>query len=146
MSTYNYHEVVANDCYDAIKERITNGHLTTTDYTDANELAEAMNEELWTDDSVTGNGSGSYFFNTYAAEEALCHNFDILREVINEFGDTVSLLDDPEGANVSIRCYLLNEGIANAIERLEDEGMIKYQGEEEDEEEEEEDTDTTPKA
>lgn len=50
------------------------------------ELAMFLDEELWTYDSVTGNASGSYFCNAWKAEEAICHNLDLLEEVAEEFG------------------------------------------------------------
>lgn len=57
-------------------------------------LSEYLNDELWTADSVTGNGSGSYTFSTWKAEEYLAHNWDILTEALEEFG---MLEDDVTG-------------------------------------------------
>lgn len=81
------------------------------------ELEEKLNEDLFIDDSVTGNGSGSYTFNRYEAEENISHNMDLLKETCEEFGSNpFELLENPEAADVSIRCYLLGECIAEVLE------------------------------
>lgn len=92
---YNYMEAMAED----IKEYIKN-EVTLSDYSDRDELENYLNDTLLTEDSVTGNGSGSYTFNTYKAEEYICHNLDLLAEACEEFG-TVDPLK--EGGRV-LRC------------------------------------------
>ena len=84
------------------------------------DLEEMLNDELWVDDSVTGNASGSYFFNAWRAEEALCHNLDLLEEACFEFGcHAEEYLGSPESADVTIRCYLLGECLAEVLEEFE---------------------------
>ena len=105
------------DVLDYIEENID-----LTEYADAEELGSFLNDELWTEDSVTGNASGSYYCNTYKAEEAIAHNTDLLIEAIEEFGGDAETykkaLQSPEYADVTIRCYLLEQAITEAIERL----------------------------
>ena len=116
MEKYNYFEAVKNAVLDYINE---NEIKVTTSNKD--ELAEQLNDDLWADDSVTGNGSGSYFFNTWKAEEALCHNLDLLGEACEEFGSTADLLKDgAEACDVTIRCYLLPQAISEALDELEE--------------------------
>jgi len=116
MEKYNYFEAVKNDVLDYINE---NEIKVTTSNKD--ELADSLNDDLWTNDSVTGNGSGSYFFNTWKAEEALCHNLDLLGEACEEFGSTADLLKDgAEACDVTIRCYLLPRAISEALDELEE--------------------------
>lgn len=116
MEKYNYFEAVKNDVLDYIKE---NEIKVTTSNKD--ELAEQLHDDLWANDSVTGNGSGSYFFNTWKAEEALCHNLDLLGEACEEFGSTADLLKDgAEACDVTIRCYLLPQAISEALDELEE--------------------------
>lgn len=125
MEKYNYFEAVKNAVLDYINE---NEIKVTTSNKD--ELAEQLHDDLWANDSVTGNGSGSYFFNTWKAEEALCHNLDLLGEACEEFGSTADLLKDgAEACDVTIRCYLLPQAISEALDELE----------EDDEDEDEED-------
>jgi hypothetical protein len=116
MEKYNYFEAVKNAVLDYINE---NEIKVTTSNKD--ELADSLNDDLWANDSVTGNGSGSYFFNTWKAEEALCHNLDLLGEACEEFGSTADLLKDgAEACDVTIRCYLLPQAISEALDELEE--------------------------
>jgi len=116
MEKYNYFEAVKNAVLDYINE---NEIKVTTSNKD--ELADSLNDDLCADDSVTGNGSGSYFFNTWKAEEALCHNLDLLGEACEEFGSTADLLKDgAEACDVTIRCYLLPQAISEALDELEE--------------------------
>ena len=116
MEKYNYFEAVKNAVLDYINE---NEIKVTTSNKD--ELADSLHDDLWANDSVTGNGSGSYFFNTWKAEEALCHNLDLLGEACEEFGSTADLLKDgAEACDVTIRCYLLPQAISEALDELEE--------------------------
>lgn len=130
---YNYYEAVKNDVMEYI-----NYEIDLNEWKDNREgLEEKLNEDLWTVDSVTGNGSGSYTFSTWKAEENLCHNLDLLEEALDEFGsDKGYLLEEgAEAADVTIRCYLLAPTIEEVLDELEDE---LAEDEEEDEEDEEE--------
>lgn len=109
MKTYNYYESVKED----IKE-----YLRNTDERDEQKLY----DEMFIDDSITGNGSGSYTFSTYEAEENLCHNMDLLQEALEEFGDNnIDILQNPEACDVTIRCYLLGQLLSEALEEIEEE-------------------------
>ena len=127
METYNYLENVTADAKQAILE-----NLNYWDFTDREELEEIANDELWVDDSVTGNASGSYTFSTWQAEENLCHNMDELEEACEEFGQDIgeAVKQGAEYCDVTIRCYLLGQAISAAIDELEEEGKIQYQEEE----------------
>lgn len=129
---YNYCEAVKDD----VREYIEN-EINLNEWKGNRErLEEKLNDDLWTCDSVTGNASGSYTFNTWKAEENLCHNLDLLEEALDEFGsDKGYLLENgAEAADVTIRCYLLGSTIAEVLDELEDE---LTEDEEEDEEDEE---------
>ena len=125
MEKYNYFEAVKNAVLDYINEneiKVTTGNK--------DELAEQLHDDLWANDSVTGNGSGSYFFNTWKAEEALCHNLDLLGEACEEFGSTADLLKDgAEACDVTIRCYLLPQAISEALDELEEDDEDEEDGE-----------------
>lgn len=129
MERYNYLENVTNDAKQAILE-----NLKYWEFSDRDELEEVANDNLWVDDSVTGNGSGSYYCNAWKAEEALCHNWDLLTDAVTEFeGDTSFdiLSRGVEWCDVTIRCYLLPQAISAALDELEEEGKIQYKEEEE---------------
>lgn len=127
MENYNYLEQVTADAKEAILE-----NMEYWSFDDREELEEVAHDELWADDSVTGNGSGSYFFNAWKAEEALCHNWDLLADAIEEFGDNTDILrQGAEACDVTIRCYLLGQAIAAALDELEEEDKISYPANEE---------------
>ena len=59
MMNYNYLEAMTED----VKN---DAELSLDDLLyNRNDLEEKLNEELWINDSVTGNASGSYTFNSY---------------------------------------------------------------------------------
>ena len=128
---YDYREAVKNDVLEYI-----NNEINFEDFDTLEELEEHLNEVLFTEDSVTGNASGSYTFSTYEAEENICHNMDLLQEALSEFGDTEALVMDfdAEKADVTIRCYLLGECIAAALEEIEDDFNEAHEDEEDEEE------------
>lgn len=112
MEKYDYLTAVTEDVKDYINENIN-----FADYENAEDLKEKLQDELWTVDSVTGNGSGSYTFNAWKAEENICHNLDLIQDMQKEFGGEVDFMD-PEGTDVSIRCYLLPQAINAAVDEL----------------------------
>lgn len=127
---YDYREAVKDDVLEYI-----NNEINFEDFDTLEELEEHLNEVLFTEDSVTGNASGSYTFNTYEAEENICHNLDLLGEALEEFGGGYDILkDSAEAADVTIRCYLLGECIAAALEEIEDDFNEAHEGEEDEEE------------
>lgn len=128
---YDYREAVKDDVLEYI-----NNEINFEDFDTLEELEEHLNDVLFTEDSVTGNASGSYTFSTYEAEENICHNMDLLQEALSEFGDTEALVMDfdAEKADVTIRCYLLGECIAAALEEIENDFNEAHEGEEDEEE------------
>ena len=119
MSQYNYLEAVTEDVREYIKNEIDLAEWKGN----RDGLEEQLNDDLWICDSVTGNASGSYYCNSWKAEEALAHNWDLLAEALSEFGQdgTDVLRQGAEAMDVTIRCYLLGQAIAEALEELEEE-------------------------
>lgn len=79
-------------------------------------------EDLWVCDSVTGNASGSYFMNSFKAQQALLGNLDLLADACEEFGSDIDILKNgAEACDVSIRCYVLGYVLDEAIEEWIDE-------------------------
>lgn len=114
---YDYYEAMREDVREYIKNEVDFSEFDTLE-----ELEEYLNEILWIVDSVTGNASGSYTFNTWEAEENICHNLDLLAEALEEFGGGCDILKDgAEAADVTIRCYLLVGIIAEVLPEFEDE-------------------------
>lgn len=123
MENYNYLEHVTEDAKNAILDC-----MDEWSFDDRDDLEQVANDELWDEDSVTGNGSGSYTFNSWRAEEYLCHNLDELADACKEFGQDVgeAVKQGAEYCDVTIRCYLLGQAIDAAIDELEEEGKISY--------------------
>ena len=135
---YNYLEAMKDDIREYINENVERGQ-----YTDRDEAEQQLNDDLWTVDSVTGNGSGSYTFNRYTAKEYVeADGEEYLREALREFcvdADTVAekFLDaDYEYFDVTIRCYLLGQALAEVLDELEENGFFDEEEEEEEETEE----------
>lgn len=134
MERYDYLSAVRED----VKQWINDHDEWQEEYADESgkwlrddnrdEIEEDLNDRLFVEDSVTGNASGSYTFNTWQAEENLCHNLDLLGEALAEFGyDGEALskqMESAEGCDVTIRCYLLGQAIGEVLDEMleEDEG------------------------
>lgn len=121
LGIYDYHDAVLTDVIQYIMDE-----EPERDCSDRDELEEKLNDELWTVDSVTGNGSGSYTFSRAKAEEFLRGNADLIQEMASEFGMDDGeigrrfMASDWEWFDVSIRCYLLSWAIQYALDLLQD--------------------------
>jgi len=122
---YDYNEAI-KDSIRAYLENEFDWDRITEDELDTDEVKELLEEELWTEDSITGNGSGSYTFNRYKAGEYVLDNMDLVNDMVQEFGvdnETVAekfLEKDWEYFDVSIRCYLLNQCIDEVVDEYAD--------------------------
>lgn len=119
---YNYLEAIKDDVIEYINENINLDEVESRD-----ELEEQLNDDLWAEDSVTGNGSGSYTFDRHKSYENVQGDpdaMDYIRDLVSEFGveaETVAekfLDEDYEYWDVSIRCYLLGQAIGEALDEL----------------------------
>ena len=122
MKKYNYLEAVTSDVKDAVYERYTKEEIREN-LESRNRFEQELQDDLWAEDSVTGNASGSYTFDSYEAEENLCHNLELLGEALSEFGCEADYMQEngAEACDVTIRCYLLGRAISAALDEIEDE-------------------------
>lgn len=123
---YNYLEELKSDVRNYIKE-VASDYM---DCEDMDELRDSLYDNLWDEDSVTGNGSGSYTFNREKAKEYVSDNMDLMVEAYKDLDSIESLVDDLEALDfetidVTIRCYLLSQALD---EVLEDEDFLKKVG------------------
>lgn len=117
MNYNDYYQQVKNDAIAAIDEQFDCG------YWDGDTEWDVVYDNLFVDDGVTGNGSGSYFFNAAKAREAVADAIwdEKILDVLSEFGisgDRITqyLRDgDAESLDVCIRCAMLGE-VYNEIE------------------------------
>ena len=110
------------DYYKSVKEDIEQGlnnwdHCNNIDnYSSIDKVISDVYYQFFNSDSITGNGSGSYTFNSWRAEENLCHNMDLLKEALVELGgDFNDYIDSAEACDVVIRCYVLGQVIDEAV-------------------------------
>lgn len=111
MNYNDYYQQVKNDAIDAIDEQFKNG------YWDSDTEWDVVYDNLFVDDSVTGNGSGSYFFNAAKAREAVADAIwdekilDALSEISIDGDEIAQYLYDnnAESLDVCIRCAMLSE-------------------------------------
>jgi uncharacterized protein with HEPN domain len=121
MERYDYLEAMKNDIREYIDDNYTSEELAEA-LEDVAEFESTLCDDLWIVDSVTGNASGSYFFNAWRAEEAVCHNLDLLGEAMREFCcDVDALSNGAEWCDVTIRCYLIGQAVAAVLEDLTEE-------------------------
>lgn len=117
---YDYRKAIREDIKNAIEDN--KNYWDNWDEMDADEKREFLNDELWCDDSVTGNGSGSYTFNAAKALDNISGNEDLITDTVSDFGisaETVAEhLTDWEYWDVSIRCYLLAQEIENVLDEM----------------------------
>ena len=134
MEKYNYFEAVKEDVKQYIEDHDVK--VTTSNRED---LEQSLYDEMFISDSVTGNASGSYTFNTWQAEENICHNLDLLGEALKEFGDGADYLEKgAEACDVTIRCYLLGQAISEALDEVETEDDEDEDSDEDSDDEDEE--------
>jgi len=110
MERYDYEHEVRSDLKQWLKDEYFpyKGIESADDMT--RRARDYAYDDAFVEDAVTGNASGSYFCNSWKAEEAVCHNLDLLREAIEEFGgDIGKAMESAESADVTIRCYILGQ-------------------------------------
>ena len=112
MEKYNYLEQIKKDVKNFIEE---NDIVVTVD--NREEIEEQLNDELWNDDDITGNETGSYFCNPDRAAEAIALNWDLLAEALEDFGYE-NIKNGTNCCDVLIRCYLLPQAISEVIEEI----------------------------
>lgn len=115
MERYDYYEAVKEDLKQYVMDVYNPESVGDVESIDR----EVLYDDAFVSDAVTGNASGSYTFNTWEAEENLCHNMDLLEDVANEFGYGLELLGrGAEACDVTIRCYVLGQVIDDVLEEL----------------------------
>lgn len=121
---YDYYKAVTDDVRTYIEDNYTEDEIRAKLEEDEDEFREKLNDTLWTEDSVTGNGSGSYTFSAYNAEKNLVGNWDLAIEAAEDFDVDVGEMfkEGAEAVDVAIRCYLL----ASAIYSVLDEYKAKF--------------------
>ena len=116
-----YYKEVYKDACDVAAENFDGYLENNSDFDDA---WDEFYEDLFIDDSVTGNGSGSYWFSRKKAEESLGEfiwDEDIIW-LLEEMGYTVEevVKQGPEAADVIIRCAMLGHVYGDVEDYIEE--------------------------
>lgn len=122
-NVYDYSQAVFDDVVEYLKDNVLDDPRSLDEINSID--VDKLNDDLWIEDSVTGNGLGSYTMNALEAEQNLVGNYNLLCEALTEFGEENKAVVDlePESADVTIRCYLLSQAIDDAIDYLKDEAL-----------------------
>lgn len=119
---YNYLDAVKDDVRQYIEDEIP----TLEGYA-REDLEQDLNDILWDNDSVTGNGSGSYTFDREKAKEYLFDSTDgesYLADALDDYGIDAAevgrrfMSQDYEWFDVTIRCYVLGQAISEVLDEL----------------------------
>lgn len=113
MSNYDYFQAVKDDVKDRLGDYGPRGEDETLE-----EYRERLHESFWIDDSVTGNGSGSYTFSTAKAREFVLGGVEQVIEACGEFGESLGALIEAgewEKLDVLTRCYYLSQAIGEVV-------------------------------
>ena len=111
MTNYNYHDSMLYDINEWFEE---NEQMLGAGF-------DTCYDQLWIEDSVTGNASGSYTFNRWQAGEYVQSNMGLAVAAFREFGSLKEFAekveaDEWEFIDVTIRCYLLSQVLSEAFE------------------------------
>ena len=114
MLRNDYVEQLQDDIKEVISVELEESELQEMSESDFREKIELL--DLYNRDDVTGNASGSYEFNTWKAEENICHMWGEIQDMISEGFLTMDIFQyGAEGVDVALRCYFLNEALENVI-------------------------------
>lgn len=120
--TYNYEESIKDDIRDFIEENYTPDEVAEK-LQDRSCFQHTLTDRLWSEDSVTGNGSGSYTFNRYLAKQYVESNLALCVEAMSGFSELDKLgeklaNEEYEYFDVTIRLHLLARCVREVIEEL----------------------------
>ena len=119
-----YLEQVKKDIMEYIRDNYTIEEIKEK-MEDRDSFEEILNDDLWIDDCVTGNGSGSYTFDRSKAQEFVLADIETVQEALREFcveAYTIAkkfLESDWEYFDVTARCYVLGMGISEVLDEIE---------------------------
>lgn len=130
MNKYDYYIEVAND----VENWLNYNDFELSNFENREETAEFLQEELWAEDSITGNGPQGYA-SEEECEEFLCHNWDLVIESFDTFGISFPDLRAQykkkhlaRYIDCLVRLYVLDNAIESVLTTWEKYGF-KYKGE-----------------
>lgn len=115
MKKYNYEDILYND----IKNYIQDNNININDYT-KEDFFDFLDEELWAEDSITGNGPYGYA-NEEECAEYVGDNLKLAFTALRDF--EVRMRDVPDEypakyMDSTIRCYLFHGVLQKVVDEL----------------------------
>lgn len=107
-----------------IKTWMVDNYFDISEYSDNEDAHEFLRDEIWSEDSVTGNGS-DWYDSAEKCEEYLCGNWDLILSAIDNFcidaNDVIKTYKNkiPCFLDCLVRLDLLDAAIENVLEELE---------------------------
>ena len=121
---YDYREALRNDIKEYINDNFEYIEENVDEpYQNRDEVEQFLYDELFVNDDVTGNASGSYTFDRAQAREYVEDNMKSAVEAYREF-DCIDKFADAitennyEAIDVTIRCYLLGEVLGEVLDTI----------------------------
>lgn len=114
---YNYILNIKKD----IKEWMIDNYFDISEYSNNEDAHEFLHDELWDEDSITGNG-GKWYASIEECEVYLCGNWALIFEAINDFcvdmNDALKRYGKnlPQFLDCLVRLNLLDEAIGDVLE------------------------------
>lgn len=119
FENYNYlYDTVLNIVDDIANNEYTQ-QIISNNIEDKDTIINELQECYWTSDSVTGNGSGSWWFWFYPASLAVFENIDKMKDIYEEYGLNIGedLANQAwEKIDVTARCSYLSEALNIVID------------------------------
>ena len=122
MEKYDYRKAMIDD----IKQYVIDNNWVDNNYEEDNDYEDLLNkleDELWIEDSVTGNGY-NYYDTEEKCQEYVASNLTLYFEAAEEFcnlpttGTSWIHKNPAQHMDATIRCYLLGECIREACDAL----------------------------
>lgn len=117
--SYHYRTEMKQDILDYI-----NRNITLDDWEFRDDLEDYLYNELWANDSITGNG-GNYYSLEFICNNCLAYNLELIMEACEEFCvDMKTLLQHYHDGDLAryldctIRCYLLGEVLYTVLDEI----------------------------
>jgi len=117
----NYFEQVKADIKQYLEDNEYRFSIHELETEDPDEVREELYNILWTEDSVTGNASGSYTFNREESKQYVLDDMDTVAEALKEFcveaqtiGDKF-ISEDWDYFDVTARCYVLGQALDEVL-------------------------------
>lgn len=133
MAKYDYLEALCEDIRTYFNDELDLVEFFEDTYWVKERACNKLNEDLWDNDSVTGNGYSGYCTEEEAGHN-LAGNWNLLGEALSEFGCSAeSIAKGAKFCDTTIRCYLLSQAVSIVVDEMYDKAQELVDDDEEEE-------------